>query len=291
MSLDLDVVLNWPFVETTHSYTERDVILYALGTGLGQDPTNQRELPYLYEQGLRVLPTMGSVIGHPGPWYRDPRTGIDWIHVVQGEQRLTIHNPLATHDTVLNRSRVVDVEDKGPDRGAIVRWQRTLTRSSTGELLCTVESTLFCRADGGFGGPSRPKAAAEIWPDEPPSEVIDTRISTRAALIYRLSGDLNPLHVDPKIAVEAGFERPILHGLCTFATVAYALLSGVGDGDTSALESVSARFSAPVYPGETLRTNVWASKGRARFRTICLDRDVIVLDSGEMRLRGRESDK
>jgi acyl dehydratase len=284
MTIDSDRLLNWEFPVTEHACSARDAMLYALGVGLGTNPTDGTELTYLYERDLAVLPTMAAVICHPGPWYADPGTGIDWVHVVHGEQSLQIHQPLVAASTLRCHTSVVDVEDKGEGRGALVRWQRRLVDAATGEPVATADSTLFCRKDGGFGGSPRPKKVPTPWPEGEPICSVQQHISPRAGLIYRLSGDYNPVHIDPKVALDAGFDRPILHGLCTFAHATWAVLREVADGDASALVSVAARFKAPVYPGQDLRTDLWRDGTTIRFRSYA-GADTLVLDSGHIELR------
>lgn len=280
MTIDPDTLLAWDFGVTELSYTAKDAILYALGVGLGTDPVDETELRYVYERELAVLPTFAAVLGHPGAWFQDPRTGIDWVHVLHGEQSAAWHAALAPTDTLTCRAEVTDVEDKGPGRGALVRWRRILHRGSDGALMATLDSVLFCRGDGGFGGPPRAKTVAEPWPDTPPALTVTRPVSSRAGLIYRLSGDLNPVHIDPEVARRAGFERPILHGLCTFAIAGWALVSAAAKGDGARLRSMHARFRAPVYPGETLRTEIWPVADGVRFRTSSVERNLVVLDSG-----------
>lgn len=285
MAIDPDTLLGWQFPVTEQSYEERDAILYALGVGLGTDPTDPQQLRFLYEDGLAVLPTMGLVLGHPGPWYRDPRAGIDWVRVLHGEQELRVHQPLRPRDRVTCHTRVTDVVDKGPGRGALVYWRRTLTRTDTEEPLCTMSSTLVCRGDGGFGGPPRPLAArpARLRPPAPagPAPVYcDLPVSPRAGLIYRLSGDRNPLHVDPAVAQEAGFDRPILHGLCTLAVAGHAVLRTCLGYRVERLAGLRARFAAPVYPGQTVRTLLWPDRDRVAFRCLSLPQERVVIDDG-----------
>jgi acyl dehydratase len=289
MTIDAKRLLDWTFPVTEHRFTARDAMLYALGVGLGGDPADGRELRYVYERDLAVLPTMAAVIGHPGPWYRDPGTGIDWLHVVHGEQALVLHAPLRAGTPLRCETSVTDVEDKGPGRGALVRWRRRLLDAATSAPVATLDSTLFCRNDGGFGGPRRERQAPEEWPQEPPTATVRRRISPRAALIYRLSGDLNPVHADPELAAQAGFERPILHGLCTFALATWSVLGELADGDVDALESVRARFRAPVLPGQELHTEMWRSGRTVRFRSHTTEAGRPVLDAGLLRLRPRGS--
>jgi acyl dehydratase len=287
LTINESELLAWEFPTTTVQYRDIDVMLYALGVGLGADPTDEHDLRFVYEKNLRVLPTIAAVLGHPGPWFQDPRTGIDWVNVVHGEQSLILHMPLAPADSLVCRTRVTDIEDKGEGRGALVSWRRTLHRESTGEHVATLDSVLFCRNNGGFGGERRTRRQALTWPQTLPTAQLDFPVSPRAGLIYRLSGDRNQIHVDPSIAATAGFDKPILHGLCTFAIATYAVIKRFADYDVDRLSSVSARFRAPVFPGETLRTQMWVEgEGCIRFRSVSLDRDLVVLDAGVAELGG-----
>ena len=137
------------------TYGAKDCILYALGIGLGHDPMNEDELPFVYEKNLKVLPTMGTVLGHPGFWMRERETGIDWVRIVNGEQGIVLHRPLAGAGTVVGRMRIVEIIDKGAGKGALILTERKVTDKKSGELIATVTQTTFCRADGGFGGPQR----------------------------------------------------------------------------------------------------------------------------------------
>ncbi len=291
MTIDAEKLLAWEFPAVDLSFSEKDAMLYALGVGLGADPTDHRELPFVYEEapgGLAVLPTLAVVLGHPGPWFRDPATGIDWVQVLHGEQTLVVHGPLVPNVPLRCTTRVDEVEDKGEGRGALVRWSREIRDHMTGGLVATLQSTLFCRNDGGFGGEQRLRPAVEAWPATLPTASCVRQISPRAALLYRLSGDLNPVHADPKVAADAGFERPILHGLCTFAVATWSILTTLAkDGiRLDDLGSVSVRFKAPVLPGQALRTDMWREGERIRFRS-ATDDGRTVLDMGELRLRGR----
>jgi acyl dehydratase len=289
MTIDAARLLGWSFPVTEHTVTARDAMLYALGLGLGRDPVDQAELRYVYDRDLCVLPTMAAVIGHPGPWYADPGTGIDWVRVVHGEQSVEMHAPLRAGIPLRCETSVTDVEDKGSGRGALVRWQRRLTGASDGLPVATLDSTLFCRGDGGFGGFRRPRAGGPDHPPGPPTATVTQEISPRASLIYRLSGDLNPIHADPQVAADAGFERPILHGLCTFGMAAWSALRELAGGDATALTSISARFKAPVLPGQSLRTDLWQDGTAVRFTSSVGDR--VVLDHGLLRLHREETQR
>ena len=222
MAIHYDRLMAWPFEDVRHRYTQRDTLLYALGIGLGADPTNEAELRFVYEKDLLALPTLPVVLGYPGMWMKDPATGIDAVRLVHGEQGLRIHRLPAPEGEVIGRTKVTGLIDKGPGKGALVYTERTVHDAACGELLATLSSTTFCRADGGFGGPTGPVKAVHELPARTSDHSLDFATQPRAALIYRLSGDYNPLHAEPAVARAAGFERPILHGL---ATVSYTHLT------------------------------------------------------------------
>jgi acyl dehydratase len=267
------------------SYDAKDCMLYALGIGLGQDPMNEDELPFVYEKNLKVLPTMGTVLGGVGFWARERDTGIDWARLVNGEQGITLHRPLAGAGTLIGRLRIIEVIDKGPGKGALVLSERTVTDKATGELVATVTQTTFCRADGGFGGPPREAPAPHPVPERAPDAVCDLATRPEAALIYRLSGDLNPLHADPAVAKAAGFPRPIMHGLGSFGVAGHAVLKTVCGYDPQKLVSFAGRFSAPVFPGETLRTEMWRDGDIVSFRSRVVEREVIAINNGRAQVQ------
>jgi len=281
MAIDYARLKAWPFTDVVHRYTARDSILYALGVGFGADATDPHQLRFLYEDGLAAVPTLAVVLGYPGIWIRNPESGVDWRQVLHGEQGLVIHRPLAPEGEVIGRTRIEEIIDKGKGRGALIYSARDVIDKATGELLCSLSSTTFCRADGGFGGPAGPLKPVHEIPDRAPDLVCDLPTSPRAALIYRLSGDYNPLHIDPEVARAAGFPRPILHGLATYGVAGHALMKSLCDYDPSRLRRMEARFSAVVYPGETIRTEMWRiAPGRAAFRCRLVERDAVVLNNG-----------
>jgi acyl dehydratase len=280
MAIDYDklLALNIPNVE--HSYTDRDTMLYALGVGVGHDPLDARQLDFIYEKNLKPLPTFCCVLGYPGFWVRYLDTGIDWVKIVNGEQGFTLHAPLKPSGTVLGKTRVTEVIDKGAGKGALVYTERKVTDKATGELIATVKQTTFCRADGGFGGPPRESPPVHNLPERAPDLVCDLDTRPEQAAIYRLSADRNPLHIDPEVAKAAGFPRPILHGLGTFGVVGHALLKSVCDYEPARVKSFGGRFSAPVFPGETIRTEFWRDGGVVSFRASVPARNVIVMNNG-----------
>ena len=282
MAIDYDHLLNYEIPACEQTYTEHDVMLYALGLGFGADPMDRAELPFVYEKDLKVLPTMCCVLGTPGMWLAEPDTGVDYVKVVHGEMGFQIHKPLPTSASISAKTRVAEIFDKGEGVGALILQEREIVDRESGEKLATATSTTFARADGGFGGDRGPKRVKVIPDDREPDQVCDLRTLPQAALIYRLSGDYNPLHCDPDVAAQAGFDRPILHGLCTYGAVGHAILRTLCDYDPLRFTGMQARFSAPVFPGETIRTEMWrdGANDEAAFRARVVERDVLVLDQG-----------
>ncbi|EJO29302.1 MaoC/PaaZ C-terminal domain-containing protein [Achromobacter marplatensis] len=280
MPLDYATVKNWRFDEVRQRYEQKDTMLYALGIGLGQDPEDAGQLRYVYEKDLQAFPTMSVVLGYPGFWVQDPRANIDWVKVVHGEQRLTVHAPLPTSGVVIGKSRNTHVIDKGADKGAIIITERTL-HDESGACLATLRQSTFCRGDGGFGqGDDSPEALPAV-PGGKPDLQCELRVPPSAALLYRLNADRNPLHADPDVAHQAGYPRPILHGLCSYGVAAHAIVKSCCDYDASRLTSLNARFSAPVYPGETLQCDIWRMPdGQIRFQVRSRERDLVVMSHG-----------
>jgi acyl dehydratase len=274
MPLNADYILSREFPPIETEITDRDVMFYALSIGLGRDPMNAAELPYVYERDLLVFPSMPLVIGHPGNWMSDPETGINRTMVVHGAQRLATFEPLPVGGRVITHNRVTDIWDKG-DKGAILELTRETFDVASGNLLARSQSSVFCRADGGFGGPSGPAYEFRAIPDRSPDDSIDMPSDPGMALLYRLNNDRNPLHADPEFAARAGFTRPILHGLATFGLAAVAL-ARARPGET--ITSFEARFSKPVLPGETVTVTFWNERDGAGFQAHVGDR--LVLDRG-----------
>lgn len=282
--LNYEVCKNWPFEDITHKYSTRDTMLYALGIGMGSDPTDAGDLRFVYEKNLQAVPTMAAVIGAPGSWLREPSTGVNYERLLHGEQDIEFFRSLPVAGTVTARNKVVTINDKGPGKGAVVVVRRELF-DEEGNLLTRGMQLLFTRDEGGYsanGSPSDPMPPP--LPNVPQSkaeyEVVLTSLP-QAALIYRLSGDYNPLHADPEVAKRAGFERPILHGLCTYGMTARALIVSVLGHDAQRLKRLAVRFSAPLYPGETVRFEIWRESARVlRVRATASGRNVVVLNNG-----------
>lgn len=278
--IDPDKLLNWPFPEIEQTYTARDSMLYALGVGLNADPTDLKQLAFTYEDGLKALPTQCVVLGTPGFWIKDPASGITWQKVLHGEQSFVLHRPLPAAATVVAVNRVKDLVDKGEGKGALIYVEREIREKSSGDRLATLTSTYFCRADGGFGRSTTEAVKPPKVPEREADSVVDLKIDPRAGLIYRLSGDYNPIHADPRAAAAAGFKAPIFHGLGSLGVAGHAILRSVCDYEPSRLTGLSLRFTAPVYPGETLRTSIWREDGKAFFRCEVVERAIVALDSG-----------
>jgi len=284
MPLNYEKLKNWKIPEVEQQLTRRDTMLYALGVGLGADPCDENQLRFVYEANLVALPSMAIILGYPGAWHADSGTGITRSKVVHGEQGFTILKPLPVEGTLIGRTEITGIIDKGADKGALILTRNTVSDKTTGDVYCTLTSTTFCRADGGFGGPTGPVKESQPIPDTPPHHICDLPTLPQAALIYRLSGDYNPLHSDPATAAKAGFKAPILHGRCTFSVAGHALLKTCCDYDPARLKSMEGRFSSPVYPGETIRTEMWVAGKVVSFRATVPARGVTVLNNGRAEL-------
>jgi acyl dehydratase len=280
MPLDPERLLSLKLPDIEQHYAEKDVMLYALGVGLGHDPVDERELPFVYEKNLKVLPTFPVVLGFDPFLLRDNDAGVNFEMTVHGEEHLILHRSLATSGTILARLRILDVIDKGAGKGALLLMQRAISDKATGEPLATIRQTVFCRADGGFSGGTRPSPPVHALPNRAPDLICDLQTRPEMALIYRLSADVNPLHADPAVARAAGFERPILQGLGTFGVAGHAILRSVCDYDPARLRSIAGRFSAPVYPGETVRTEMWRDGDVVSFRARVVERDAVAINNG-----------
>jgi len=282
MPINYDEIMQLKSSGDAFSYTDRETMLYALGVGFGRDPMNEAELPFVYENGLRTVPTMATVIAWGGSIMG--RTGINYLMVVHGEQRLTLHQPLPVSADILADERVLGAFDKGKDKGALLVTEKVIRLKDTGAKLCTLVNTTFARGDGGFGGPKEGAPEPHPIPDRKPDLVQDCDTRQDQAFIYALSGDRNPLHRDPKVAKMAGFPRPILHGLCTYGTSCRAIVSTVCKYDATKITGFDVRFSAPVFPGETISTEIWVDGSVVSFRAKVKERDLLVINSGKCTL-------
>ncbi len=259
-------------------YTDRETMLYALGVGMGADPMNEKELPFVYENGLKALPTMATVIAW-GAGVLVGKMGINYLMVVHGEQKVEIHKPLPADADIEAATRVLGVFDKGAGKGAVIYTETVITEAG-GAKLATLVSSTFARGDGGFGGPSEGAPEPHAVPNRPHDSACALATRPDQALIYRLSGDRNPLHSDPNIAKMAGFPRPILHGLCSYGVACRAVLQTYADYDPARIKHFDVRFSAPVFPGETIETRMWKDGDVISFECVVLERGVTVIKNG-----------
>ncbi len=280
MPIVYEKLLGLKIPDVEQRYGAKDCILYALGLGFGYEPMNEDELAFVYEKNLKVLPTMALVLGYTPTWLRNPDSGVNWTKVVHGEQGFVLHRPVATEGVVVGETRIVEVIDKGEGKGALVYAEREITDKASGKPIATLSQTAFCRGDGGFGGPRREAPAPHVLPERAPDLTCDLPTRPEMALIYRLSGDVNPLHAEPDFAKAAGFPRPILHGLATFGIAGHAILKTLCGYDPAKITAMKGRFSAPVYPGETIRTELWRDGAVVSFRARVIERDVIAINNG-----------
>jgi acyl dehydratase len=278
MAIAYPAILGLKTEEQRFVWDEQKAMLYALGIGLGSDPLDERELKFVYENGLKAMPTLVTVIAFGiGPL---GQAGINFARVVHGEQFIELHRPLPPEGEASGSSRVAAVYDKGPDRGAILLVETEL-KTPDGTPLATLRSSIFARGDGGFGGPSEGEAPPHQVPDRPADQSIDVPTRPDQALLYRLSGDRNPLHADPNFAKMVGFSRPILHGLCTYGVACRAVMAAYTDMDPAPIRSHQARFSAPVFPGETITVDLWRDEDVVSFEARVKARSATVIKNGK----------
>ncbi len=266
------------------SYSDIDTMLYALCIGMGRDPLHEKELPYVYEQGGEpsTVPTLATVLV-PDMFPQD--LGWDYSQVLHSEQRMQLYRPLPAAADLLINKRVVDAFDRGPTRGALILLEAEGRLASDDTVLFTLGSTIVARGDGGFGGPSGKGPVPHRAPRREPDLSCDITTRSDQALFYRLTGDRNPLHADPAAAGAVGFERPILHGLCTFGVACKAVLQTICDYDYTLIEAFDGRFSSPVLPGDTITTDMWQDGNVVSFQCTASERGVVVLRNGKCTLR------
>jgi acyl dehydratase len=271
--LDPDLLLNLRLPEQRCRYDARDTMLYALGVGFGSDPMDMEELRFVYEDGLKALPTQATVLGWDRSWIG--ATGLDWQQVVHGEQRIEMGEALQPAGDVIVQSRVTEVLDKG--RGAVFRVASRLTDAGSAAWLCTSTTSFFVRGAGGFASAAAtaPAAPPATSPARPPDATYELQTWPHQALLYRLSGDRNPHHAWPPAAAAGGFPRPLLHGLSTFGFACRGVLRAFCAYDPARVRTLEARFLAPVFPGEAIRLALWREGGEALFQGFCGERKVI----------------
>ena len=283
MALDYDTLMSKVETDLPFSYTDADSMLYALSVGMATDPLDQRELPYVYEQGaaLKTVPTLATVLV---PEMFPVGLGWDYSQILHSEQRLRLFRPLPPAADLLINKRVVDAFDRGPKLGALVLLEAEGRLAGDDTVIFNMGCSIVARGDGGFGGPRGKGIPPHRAPRREPDLSCDITTRLDQALLYRLTGDRNPLHADPATAQVVGFERPILHGLCTFGVACKAVLQTICDDDYTLIEEFDARFSAPVLPGDTNTTDMWQDGNVVSFSCSVKERDAVVLRNGKCTL-------
>lgn len=286
---DVEEALAADPVEAEGEYRDTDSLLYAVAIGMGKDPLDEKELEYVCESvGNRVVPTAATVLTKTrrggGGGGASLMSKMNFVLMLHGEQRLTIHQPLPPAAEIVASSGLTGVYDKGEGKGALVT-NETSVRLRSGEPLYTVGSTLFFRGDGGFGGSADGAPVPHALPERDPDVTVEMPQREDQAFVYALCGDRNPLHRDPGIAKKAGFDRPILHGLCSYGISCHAVLKGLLDYDQTKIENFDVRFSSPVFPGETQVLEAWRDDNVISFRVRIKERDVISINNGRCTLK------
>lgn len=278
MPVEAEKLLRFEIPSVRQMLTPRDCAFYALSIGIGADPLETRAIAFADPlAGPAVVPSMVLVIAHPGFWLGHPDSGVDPLTVLHVSQRFEIFAPIPVGTEVESRTRVTDLIDKGPGKPALI-FTGTDLFDAAGKCFAHLDRTTFVRGGGGFGGESHsPHQSPSLAPDTPPDSIVDLPTRPEQALLYRLNGDLNPLHSDPSVAAMAGFERPILHGLGTAGVIVHALLRSQFDYQANRLTGLSLRFASHVLPGETIRTEIWKD---GRFRARVVERDTLIVDQG-----------
>ncbi len=276
MKLSYEQLLSYDIPEVRQRYTERDAILYALSVGVGQDPLDSHDLHYVdARHGPKVLPSMAVILGYPGFWVSHPDIGADAVRLLHGEQGFELFEPLPASGEVIGKTRVTEAVDKG-EKGLLVYTEKELTDAASGRRLARTFATHVLRGDGGMPGAPTQARPVERIPDRAADTVMQIQTRPEQALLYRLNGDYNPLHSDPAVAERAGYDRPILHGLCTVGALTHALGKYAG-AEHDAVRKLSLRFAGVIFPGEQLELHIWKD---GYFRMRVPGRDAVVIDNG-----------
>jgi acyl dehydratase len=276
MPIDRAKALAHKFPPGVGQYQADDVILYHLGVGAGVPATDPGELEYTYEKNLKVLPSFPMVVNAGGAdIFSTPGVEFNPALILHGEQDVEIHRPLPPEAKLTSEGRIADIFDKG--KAALLITENKV-RDETGEALYTTRTSLFLRGEGGFGGPSGPRAS-NAPPQREPDGIIESRTLPQQALLYRLCGDKSLLHCDPEFAAKGGFDRPIIHGLCSYGIVCKAVVDHVLGGDVTRVARYQARFSGVAFPGETYVTSYWQEADRILIEATTKERDASVISN------------
>lgn len=282
------IPINYPQImahgwEGQVTWSQEQAMLYALAIGLGRNPIDPSELPFVYEAAQKVFPTFAVILAFAGGPLSE--LAVDQRFMLHGEQSLMIYGQIPPSGQAHVKGRMLGAWDKGAGRGAVFSEEKLLTLAGASHPFARLVTTSFGRAEGGFGSPKLDQPKMPPVPDRAADVTVKMRTDPQQALLYRLCADRNPLHVDPDLAREAGFERPILHGLCTFAITAHAVLREFAGSEVERLLAHSLRFSAPVFPGDDLTVDLWREPSRIAFQVRVEDREVMVITHGSTRLR------
>ena len=282
MAVTYETLMNLRSENVSYHFGERDSLLYAVSIGMGRDPLNEDELPFVFENyGLRTVPTQAVVVARQQLIWN---IGLDVGKMLHGEQRLRIHRPLPPAADLLADAWMSEVYDKGPGKGLILALEGVVRHAGDGQDLFSWSSMIFARGDGGIGGSTKKAPAPHAMPTRKPDMVHTAETRPDQALLYRLNGDRNLIHADPHLAHSNGFRAPILHGACTYAIACREVLAHVAGYDHTRFKSFDVRFTAPIYPGEHVETQIWVDGPAVAFRARCPERDVIILDHGRCEL-------
>jgi len=283
MPIDPKQALGAELGEGRTSYTKDQVILYHLGVGAGNPPTDKNELEYCYEKNLKVLPSFGVIptFGAMGGLGNVPGLKFNYALLLHGEQDLVIHQPIPPEASLRNRAKVAELWDKGKACLCVLQVDSS---DEAGRPLFTNRFGLFLRGEGGFGGEPGPKAG-NTAPERAPDGVIEVRSLPQQALLYRLSGDKNPLHADPEFAKLGGLDRPITHGLCSYGIVCKAVVDGVLGGDVAKVARYQARFAGIAFPGETYQISWWREGPQILVQAKSKERDAAILSNAAITVR------
>lgn len=280
MALHYEKLMSKSIVDLPFSYRDTETMLYALSVGVGRDPTDARELAYVSDDGSspKTMPTFATCLV---PDMFPPDLGWDYSQVLHAEQRLQLFRPLPPQADLLINKRIVEAYDRGPRIGAMIMFEAEVRLAKDDTALFTLGNTIMARGDGGFGGPNGKGPAPHRVPRREPDLACEFDTRPDQALLYRLNGDRNPLHSDPQLARSVGFDRPILHGLCTYGVACHAILKTICEYDHTLITGFDARFSSPVMPGDTIRTDMWQDGNVVSFQCTAVERDIVVLKNGK----------
>jgi acyl dehydratase len=277
MAINYEEIMSLEEKNLELSYSQRDSIIYSLGIGLGKDPMDATELKYVYENGLIAFPSMATNFQYKSPLLLKAK--LNMIMIVHGEQGVTLHQPMPASADVISDTKVVNCYDRGASKGAIIEVETNVRLKKDNSPLCTLTSKTFARGDGGFGGEDVP-ASIPVELNDTPDIIHEVTTTEDQALIFRLSGDSNPLHSDPNFAKMAGYPKPILHGLCSYGVACRSIVETLCEKDSKKLKKFNVRFSSPVFPGETIVTEMWKKDDEIHFQSKVKERDKVVLKNG-----------